>query len=512
MTKKISSAELEQIIAEEIENALVDEGFLGQIGAGIKGAIKGAKQGYAARKQQDADVAQSQEALSKIATFIEYTRGMPEIEKLIKSTKIGQHLFGGSQAQMMEQYESQISKMLKTLNPAELKAAVDEFMQAISSNTQAATIMKKLTGQDVAAGQPAVSASTQTVMPQTGTQSTTQPASAAAAAAVDPKMASSQGQGFINQLMSLEKKINIEPFLPLFDKIKNMFSSGRAIFREQTIPGISIKDELQKINAPDKDKIIVFNAIKNISSYYSKQSQSEINPVQVISSMRDMEPSTTITRDELTAKKIPDTAQAQQAQTEPAKAKNITRTMGDIVAQGRSEQEPKSDKKTPGREKFIKPELKDSFNMYSGYLALGEKLGLNPTNHIKPMFDYLVSKGLLYKMGSIKEQENPIKIWQDHGIRTEEELRRHPFFTSLINDIHAKTKVPKNAAIIPFLIAIWKQGKLVMPKSRLDGPEYTGADIQKILQNPDYTDDQGNEIQGLEESKRWQQLAGILKD
>ena len=90
---------------------------------------------------------------------------MPEIEKLIKSTKIGQHLFGGSQAQMMEQYESQISKMLKTLNPTELKASVDEFMQVMSINPQADTIMKKLAGQEVPSSQKQPEQSIQTAEP-----------------------------------------------------------------------------------------------------------------------------------------------------------------------------------------------------------------------------------------------------------------------------------------------------------------------------------------------------------
>lgn len=177
MAKKISSTELEQIIAEEIEKTLIDEGFgdfvkkvAGAGKAAAQGAVQKGKEKWKEIGQQQADAKQAQQALSKIATFIEYTREMPEIEKLIKSTKIGQHLFGGSQAQMMEQYESQISKMLKTLNPVELKAAVDEFMQVVSSNPQAATIMKNLTGQDVSSSQQQPEQPTKTPEPANSTE------------------------------------------------------------------------------------------------------------------------------------------------------------------------------------------------------------------------------------------------------------------------------------------------------------------------------------------------------
>lgn len=74
---KIKSTELEKMIAEEIENVLLNEGFFDQIGAGLKGAVKGFGQQRSADKESEQIIRIAAEILSDpMRTGIDYTGDM----------------------------------------------------------------------------------------------------------------------------------------------------------------------------------------------------------------------------------------------------------------------------------------------------------------------------------------------------------------------------------------------------------------------------------------------------
>lgn len=89
---KIKSTELEKIIAEEIENVLLNEGFFDQIGAGLKGAVKGFGQQRSADKESEQIIRIAAEILSDpMRTGIDYTGDMessrtPNLASLLGSS------------------------------------------------------------------------------------------------------------------------------------------------------------------------------------------------------------------------------------------------------------------------------------------------------------------------------------------------------------------------------------------------------------------------------------------
>lgn len=398
MSKKINSVELEKIIAEELEKALVDEGFFSRVGASLKAAApevsKGAggvvgsakkaignivgafKGGYGAKKQEEENSEKLVKIVGLIGDYIQANRTVPQVMKAIKNTEIVKKL--GLMEALPSSYEAELQA--KGVNQDD----VNEFLQAVKDIQSAKDFFKELLSQSVAQ----------------------QPASAQSAA-TEPEAA------------------------------------GQPSPTDQTQPAAG-----QPAAAGSNDQ------------------------------------------------------------------QSIIQRMGDIVAQGRSEQQPVSVRTTPAINTLIRMQKNRDGSEYVGgnvvrqYKFLRDAKNLNITDsEIQKLLPVLIRNRLLYIMASVRESQEQIKIWQDKGINTEEKLRNNTFFTSLVNYLSKETKVGKNK-IIPFLIAIWQQGKLAMPTNKLDGPTNTKADIERIYSQPDYDEF----YSGLNESRRWKELAGILKD
>lgn len=159
MTKKISSVELEKIIAEEIEKSLVDEGILGGLGNVAKGAATGmgqipglVKKGvkrvqdlYKKGSEEESDAKRARTQLEKdlvlISTFIDAAERNPTVSKAILDTELGKKLF--SPQMQNEAYGSkQLLQMMKKakIGPQDVKA----FFTSIATNQAATKLLNQV--------------------------------------------------------------------------------------------------------------------------------------------------------------------------------------------------------------------------------------------------------------------------------------------------------------------------------------------------------------------------------
>ena len=163
MTKKQVSQELEQIIAEEIEKALLDENIFGGLKNVAKGVASGASKAIkgtpdfvqkTARRVQDMYKKGSEEAnaanrvrnslendLLLIASFIDASERYPAISKFIADTELGKALF--SPQMHNEAYgANQLLQMMK--NKKVDAPMVRDFFQKIHNNQAAEELLNQV--------------------------------------------------------------------------------------------------------------------------------------------------------------------------------------------------------------------------------------------------------------------------------------------------------------------------------------------------------------------------------
>jgi hypothetical protein len=313
-----------------------------------------------------------------------------------------------------------------------------------------------------------------------------------------PNFASSQGEEFVDSVIRWGKRNlkDIKPFQPLLDKIRQMFASEKAIFRENQMPGLNIRAELEKINAPEEDKIKLHGFIKKLSTWYSEQRTSEFNPVKVISSMRDMEQTTKIARDELSNKssKSPNVQQGQP--TELSSTSNL----------------------------FVK---KDNYPIE---LAKYKEI-IKPNNEVafRKVMNFLFKKGLLLRPPeremSLNEQEQqinnvkqPLVLVQKLApeIKGQQGLRFYlmPLMQTLAQMPKTEDKVGYKDSF-PIFWKLFQMKRLYLPadwKQTVSNPKFVNVgEIDRERQRQKFTQDQPMD-ESLAESRRWQKLAGIIKD
>jgi hypothetical protein len=107
-----------------------------------------------------------------------------------------------------------------------------------------------------------------------------------------------------------------------------------------------------------------------------------------------------------------------------------------------------------------------------------------------------------------KETSGP-KIWQDLGVRSERLLIKDPMFTNLLKKIQAQTELTDRNLIISVLVKLWRLGVLARPKPEKDTSITPGK--KSLSSGPNRPMVPGRRDM-FEESKRWQKLAGILRD
>lgn len=150
MSKKIKKQELEKIIAEEISNLLIHEGFFNQVGAGIKKAVKGIPSAYRTgvedQKQKDLQTKDRQENLQAIADFLQFMRGDSAIQNLVMTTSLGKKIFG-----LKEVYESPVMKLL---NQKATTEDITNFFSVMQADKRARNILNKFLKQKLSEPQP----------------------------------------------------------------------------------------------------------------------------------------------------------------------------------------------------------------------------------------------------------------------------------------------------------------------------------------------------------------------
>ena len=202
---KITKKQLQNIINEELENALVDEGIFSAIGKGagkIAGAFSDLKKGYQQGKGEG-DPAQlaADKKMAQVALFIQAAER--ELRSEILATQLGDKLF---QTEMMnEQYgEKQLFQMMKSkgITPQQ----VDEFISAMQKIPKAKEFLKLagLDGAAPAAGEP--SAEPAAGEPAAAGEPSAEPAAGEPAAAGEPSAEpAAAGEPAAPQVFNVEK-------------------------------------------------------------------------------------------------------------------------------------------------------------------------------------------------------------------------------------------------------------------------------------------------------------------
>lgn len=258
---KISKKQLEQIITEEVQSALVDEGFLSSIGKGIGKMVGDFKSGYQQGRgdSQAPGGVSADKMMAQIALFIQAAER--DLRDEILKTDLGNKLF--STEMMNEQYgEKQLFQMMKRkgISMDQMNAFV-KAMQAIPAAKQ----FLKLAGlPESPADAPGAEAGGEQEVTPDQVVSSEPAAQADAAAQAKPQMFNvEKGKASLQQQLTQKYASQIGP-----EATKFINAIVRDIKADLAASGVQVQESaeqigskiLQELLSADRDVRILFEA------------------------------------------------------------------------------------------------------------------------------------------------------------------------------------------------------------------------------------------------------------